>query len=98
MQIQDEEGNLWEKILILAHHVCPCSHRLAGGDAALSDLVRRREELSTWLEQAENAARSLPVAATDKNLKELKVRRGSKQSKHGSAESSASDPALGRVG
>ncbi|XP_056873556.1 utrophin isoform X3 [Takifugu flavidus] len=46
---------------------------LAGGDTALSDLVRRSKELSTWLEKAENAARSLPVAAADKNLKELKA-------------------------
>lgn len=48
--------------------------RLAGGDPALSDLVRRRKELAVWLEQAENAVSSLPVSAPDKNLKELKVR------------------------
>ncbi|XP_028253113.1 dystrophin isoform X2 [Parambassis ranga] len=48
-------------------------HRLAGGDPALADLVRRREELAMWLEQAENAVSSLPVTATDKNLKELKA-------------------------
>ncbi|KAM4522124.1 utrophin isoform 2-T2 [Odontesthes bonariensis] len=47
--------------------------RLAAGDPALSDLVRRREKLTLWLEQAENAARSLPVSATDKNLRELKA-------------------------
>lgn len=52
-------------------YVCAC--RLAGGDPALSDLVRRRDELALWLEQAENAVSSLPVTATDKNLKELKV-------------------------
>uniref|UniRef100_A0A665WKC3 Utrophin n=1 Tax=Echeneis naucrates TaxID=173247 RepID=A0A665WKC3_ECHNA len=39
----------------------------------LSDLVRRREDLAVWLEQAENAVSSLPVTATDKNLKELKA-------------------------
>lgn len=60
-----------------------CLYRLAGGDTALSDLVRRREELSTWLEQAENAVRSFPVVSTDKNLKELKVQRGSKRGKWG---------------
>lgn len=58
----------------------------------MSDLVRRREELSTWLEQAENAVHSLPVATTEKNLKELKVQRGSKQSKHGFI----SDPQINR--
>lgn len=52
--------------------VCVCS--LAGDDPALTDLVRRRNELAVWLEQAENAVRSLPVTATDHNLKELKVR------------------------
>lgn len=55
--------------------LCTCVGRLAGGDRdqALSDLVRRRKELAVWLEQAENAVNSLPVTATDKNLKELKV-------------------------
>lgn len=55
-----------------------CACRLAGGDPALSDLVRRRDELALWLEQAENAVSSLPVTATDKNLKELKVQQGPK--------------------
>lgn len=53
--------------------VCVCVCRLAGEDPALSDLVRKREELAVWLQQAENAVSSLPVTATDKNLKELKV-------------------------
>lgn len=39
----------------------------------MADLVRRREELAEWLEQAENAVHSLPVSATDHNFKELKV-------------------------
>lgn len=69
--------------LNISYTVCSCLYRLAGADTALSDLVRRREELSTWLEQAENAVRSLPVATTDKNLKELKVQKGSIQRKHG---------------
>ncbi|XP_034555010.1 dystrophin isoform X2 [Notolabrus celidotus] len=47
--------------------------RLAGGDPALSDLVRRREELALWLQQTENAVSSLPVTATDENLRELKA-------------------------
>ncbi|KAF6728325.1 Utrophin [Oryzias melastigma] len=47
--------------------------RLPGGDPALADLVRRREALAVWLEQAENAVASLPVSATDRNLKELKA-------------------------
>uniref|UniRef100_A0A3Q1BQE7 Utrophin n=1 Tax=Amphiprion ocellaris TaxID=80972 RepID=A0A3Q1BQE7_AMPOC len=39
----------------------------------LSDLVRRRDELALWLQQSENAVSSLPVTATDRNLKELKA-------------------------
>lgn len=58
--------------------VCVCVGRLAGGDVALSDLVRRREELAAWLEQAESVVGSLPLTATDNKLKELKVQRGSK--------------------
>ncbi|XP_036405423.1 utrophin isoform X2 [Megalops cyprinoides] len=46
---------------------------LAGGDPVVSDLVRRLDELALWLEQAECAVGSLPVTATDKNLKELKA-------------------------
>lgn len=69
-----------------------CLHRLAGGDPALSDLARRREELAVWLEQAENAVSSLPVTATDRNLKELKVQENLKQVRvsliHGSSETS----------
>lgn len=68
--------------------MCVC--RLAGGDPALSELVRRREELAVWLEQAENAVGSLPVTATDRNLKELKVKQNSKHARvsliHGSSE------------
>ncbi|XP_038130238.1 dystrophin isoform X2 [Cyprinodon tularosa] len=47
--------------------------RLTGGDPALSDLVRRCDNLAVWLDQAENAVGSLPVSATDENLKELKA-------------------------
>lgn len=76
--------------------------RLAGGDPALTDLVRRRDELAVWLEQAENAVSSLPVTATDKNLKELKVQRSSKHTQvdaiHRSAETFISAPELGRFG
>ncbi|XP_072299012.1 utrophin [Eucyclogobius newberryi] len=47
--------------------------RLAGADSGLSDLMRRSTTLASWLEQGENAVGSLPVTATDKNLKELKA-------------------------
>ncbi|KAG7267000.1 hypothetical protein CRUP_000725, partial [Coryphaenoides rupestris] len=49
--------------------------RLAGGDSgALTELVRRSGELSHWLQEAENAAASLPeAAATERSRQELKV-------------------------
>ena len=72
--------------------------RLAGGDQALSDLLRRREELGVWLEQAENAVSSLPITATDNNLRELKVQEEPKHAHtsriHRSIEISISDAEL----
>ncbi|XP_041832153.1 utrophin isoform X2 [Melanotaenia boesemani] len=65
--------NLGQRWKAVNRQVLDRQSRLAGGDAALSDLVQRREELTVWLEQAENAVGSLPVSATDKNLKELKA-------------------------
>ncbi|GLD69340.1 dystrophin-like protein [Lates japonicus] len=66
----DTLGQRWRAV---SRHVLDRQRRLAGEDPALSDLVRRREELAVWLQQAENAVNSLPVTATDKNLKELKA-------------------------
>ncbi|XP_067428603.1 utrophin isoform X3 [Thunnus thynnus] len=66
----DALGQRWRAV---NRQVLDRQRRLAGGDPALSDLVRRREELALWLEQAENAVITLPVNATDKNLKELKA-------------------------
>ncbi|XP_072217830.1 utrophin isoform X2 [Leuresthes tenuis] len=63
-------GQRWRAV---NRQVLDRQRRLAAGDPALSDLVRRREELTLWLEQAENAASSLAVSATDKNLRELKA-------------------------
>ncbi|XP_069014301.1 utrophin isoform X1 [Embiotoca jacksoni] len=63
-------GQRWRAV---NRQVLDRQRRLAGGDPALSDLVRRREELAVWLEQAENAVSYLPVSATDRNLKELKA-------------------------
>uniref|UniRef100_A0A3Q3EBK5 Utrophin n=1 Tax=Hippocampus comes TaxID=109280 RepID=A0A3Q3EBK5_HIPCM len=47
--------------------------RLAAGDAALGDLMRRSEDLASWLQQAENVFVTLPISSTDQNLKELKM-------------------------
>lgn len=59
--------------------MCVCVCRLAGEDPALFDLVRRREELAVWLEQAENVVSSLPVFTTANNLSELTVQPNPKQ-------------------
>ncbi|XP_061603064.1 utrophin isoform X1 [Cololabis saira] len=63
-------GQRWRAV---NHQVLDRQRRLAGGDPALSDLVRRREELGVWLEQAEKAVGSLSVSDLDQNLKELKA-------------------------
>ncbi|KAJ8009626.1 hypothetical protein DPEC_G00090860 [Dallia pectoralis] len=63
-------GQRWRAV---HRQVLDRQHRLAGGDPALVELARRSEELALWLEQAECAVSSLPVSATDKNLKELKA-------------------------
>uniref|UniRef100_A0A3Q3XEN2 Calponin-homology (CH) domain-containing protein n=1 Tax=Mola mola TaxID=94237 RepID=A0A3Q3XEN2_MOLML len=80
-QLSSPDGSLLEEKLdtlaqrwkAVNHQVHERQCRLTGGDLALSDLVRRREELATWLEQAENTVSSLPITTTDKNLKELKA-------------------------
>ncbi|XP_047244031.1 utrophin isoform X9 [Girardinichthys multiradiatus] len=80
-QLSSPDGPLLEEKLetlvqrwrAVNHHVSDRQRRLIGEDPALSDLVRRREDLAVWLEQAENAISSLPVSATDENLKELKA-------------------------
>uniref|UniRef100_A0A8D0DEC6 Utrophin n=1 Tax=Sander lucioperca TaxID=283035 RepID=A0A8D0DEC6_SANLU len=53
----DTLGQRWRAV---NRHVLERQRRLAGGDPALSDLVRRREELAVWLEQAEKAVRTVP--------------------------------------
>ncbi|KAF7230569.1 transcript variant X2 [Nothobranchius furzeri] len=63
-------GRRWRAV---NRQVLDRQRRLAGDDPALSDLVKRSEELAVWLEQAENAVCFLPVSTTDKNLKDLKT-------------------------
>ncbi|XP_041661475.1 utrophin isoform X3 [Cheilinus undulatus] len=80
-QLSSPDGSLLEEKLdflgqrwrAVNRHVLDRQRRLAGGDPALSDLVRRRDELAVWLQQTENAVSSLPVTATDENLRELKA-------------------------
>ncbi|KAI4801672.1 hypothetical protein KUCAC02_019550 [Chaenocephalus aceratus] len=71
--LEEKLDNLGQRWRTVNCHVLERQRRLAGGDQALSDLLRRREELAVWLEQAENAVSSLPITATDNNLRELKA-------------------------
>uniref|UniRef100_A0A667Z2P6 Utrophin n=1 Tax=Myripristis murdjan TaxID=586833 RepID=A0A667Z2P6_9TELE len=75
-QLSAPDGPLLEeKLDALGQRWRAVSHQVLDRqrDPALSDLVRRSGELALWLEQAEYAVSSLPVTATDKNLKELKA-------------------------
>ncbi|XP_028970380.2 LOW QUALITY PROTEIN: dystrophin [Esox lucius] len=63
-------GQRWRAV---HRQVLDRQRRLVGGDPALVELARRSEDLTLWLKQAECAVSSLPVTATDKNLKELKA-------------------------
>ncbi|MEQ2276941.1 hypothetical protein XENORESO_015291, partial [Xenotaenia resolanae] len=71
--LEEKLETLVQRWRAVNHHVSDRQRRLIGEDPALSDLVRRRDDLAVWLEQAENAISSLPVSATDENLKELKA-------------------------
>lgn len=64
---------LGQRCRAVQRQVLDRQRRLAGGDPALSELVRRSGDLALWLEETECAVSSLPVTATDKNLKELKA-------------------------
>ncbi|XP_047429770.1 dystrophin isoform X4 [Mugil cephalus] len=71
--LEDKLESLGQRWRVVNRQILERQRRLAGADPALTDLVRRRDELAVWLEQAENAVSSLPVTATDRNLKELKA-------------------------
>ncbi|XP_037306138.2 utrophin isoform X1 [Pungitius pungitius] len=71
--LEEKLDSLAQRWRAVNRHVLERQRRLAGGDQALSDLVRRSEALAVWLQQAENAVSSLPVTAADSDLRELKV-------------------------
>ncbi|XP_078146088.1 utrophin isoform X3 [Centroberyx gerrardi] len=71
--LEEKLEHLGQRWRAVNRQVLDRQRRLAAGDPALSDLMRRTGELALWLEQAEHAVSSLPVTATDKNLKELKA-------------------------
>uniref|UniRef100_UPI0037E8DCF8 utrophin isoform X4 n=1 Tax=Semicossyphus pulcher TaxID=241346 RepID=UPI0037E8DCF8 len=71
--LEEKLDNLSQRWRAVNRQAIERQRRLAGGDPALSDLVRRREELAVWLEQTDNAVSSLPVTATGENLRELKA-------------------------
>ncbi|XP_023808856.1 utrophin isoform X3 [Oryzias latipes] len=71
--LEDKLETLGQRWRAVQQQFSDRQRRLPGGDSSVADLVRRREELAEWLEQAENAVHSLPVSATDHNFKELKA-------------------------
>ncbi|CAL8317063.1 unnamed protein product [Merluccius merluccius] len=73
--LQDKLEVLGQRWRAVHRQVLERRRRLAGGDSgALAELVRRSSELSHWLQEAENAAASIPeAAATDRSLQELKA-------------------------
>ncbi|XP_077443822.1 utrophin isoform X2 [Stigmatopora argus] len=80
-QLSSPDGPLLkEKLHVLSQRwkaakrqVADRQRRLAAGDPALADLVKRSDGLASWLRQAENAFVAHPVSSTDQNLKELKT-------------------------
>ncbi|XP_058469744.1 utrophin isoform X4 [Solea solea] len=71
--LEEKLDNIGQRWRAVNRQVLDRQRWLTGEDPAFADLVRRRTELAVWLEQAESAVISLPVTATDKNLKELKA-------------------------
>ncbi|XP_069370635.1 utrophin isoform X2 [Paralichthys olivaceus] len=71
--LEEKLDGLCQRWRAVNRQVLDRQRRLTGEDPALSDLVRRHNELAVWLERAENAVSSLPVTATDESFKELKA-------------------------
>ncbi|CAL1586531.1 unnamed protein product [Knipowitschia caucasica] len=70
--LEDKLQTLGQRWRGVNRQILERQRRLAGGESALSDLMRQSTALASWLEQAEHAV-SLPLTATDNNLKELKA-------------------------
>ncbi|XP_049613871.1 utrophin isoform X7 [Syngnathus scovelli] len=71
--LEDKLHALSQRWRAVKRQVADRQRRLAAGDPALADLVKRSEDLASWLQQAENALVTFPVSSTDQNLKELKA-------------------------
>ncbi|XP_030642262.1 utrophin isoform X2 [Chanos chanos] len=71
--LQEKLDTLTQRWKAVQHQLSLRRHRLACGDPAVSDVIQRTADLAQWLEQTEVAVATLPVSATDNNLRELKA-------------------------
>ncbi|XP_051515683.1 utrophin-like isoform X5 [Myxocyprinus asiaticus] len=80
-QLSSPDGALLQEKLDTLRHswtqvqrqVSDRQRRLMGEDPAVMDVIQRSADLAQWLEQTEVAVATLPISATDKNLRELKA-------------------------
>uniref|UniRef100_A0A672PNE4 Utrophin n=1 Tax=Sinocyclocheilus grahami TaxID=75366 RepID=A0A672PNE4_SINGR len=72
--LQEKLDALRRRWTHVEREVCERQRRLMGEDPAVMDVVQRTAGLAQWLEHTEVAVETLPVSATDKSLRELKVR------------------------
>ncbi|KAG1936102.1 utrophin [Pimephales promelas] len=71
--LQDKLDTLRHRWTRVQRQVCDRQRRLMGGDPVLMDVFQRTAGLTQWLERTEVAVATLPVSATDDNLRELKA-------------------------
>ncbi|XP_051736087.1 utrophin isoform X2 [Ctenopharyngodon idella] len=71
--LQDKLDALILRWNLIQRQLSDRQRRLTGEDPALMDVLQRTADLTRWLEHTEVAVVTLPVSATDKNLRELKA-------------------------
>ncbi|XP_077060733.1 utrophin isoform X2 [Siphateles boraxobius] len=71
--LQDKLDALIHRWTRVQRQVCDRQRRLMGGDPVMMDVFQRTADLTQWLERTEVAVATLPVSATDNNLRELKA-------------------------
>ncbi|XP_067302899.1 utrophin-like isoform X1 [Pseudorasbora parva] len=71
--LQDKLDALRHRWTRVQRQVSDRQRRLMAGDPAVMDVLQRTADLAQWLEHTEVAVATLPVSATDKNLRELKA-------------------------
>ncbi|XP_051517186.1 dystrophin-like [Myxocyprinus asiaticus] len=71
--LQEKLDTLRHRWTDVQRQVSDRQHRLMGDDPAVMDVIQRSADLAQWVEQTEVAVSTLPVSATDNNLRELKA-------------------------